>query len=106
MRDISDEALMKQAYISQLESPNKHDLTFLRSWFERPSMGGFPLRGLDRDAWHPADETDLVAIKPRRSLDRLSRWFFDKVMPLYHDTIGYRITVRKCLPLQGLTTHA
>ncbi|KAK4159527.1 hypothetical protein QBC43DRAFT_373766 [Cladorrhinum sp. PSN259] len=64
-----NEALVTQSFLAKLDEPNKQDLEFLRSWFERPRMGGFPIRGLDRRAWDPEHEKDLVSFKPRLNPD-------------------------------------
>ncbi|KAI1409167.1 hypothetical protein F5Y13DRAFT_170938 [Hypoxylon sp. FL1857] len=92
-----NEALLQQVYISRLDGPNSLDLEFLRSWFERPSMGCFPIRGLDYNAWEQRLENDLVAIKPRVPPDPLSRWITNTIFPLYHRVFGFRFHVRKVL---------
>lgn len=89
----TDDALFKEAYLAKLDSPNEQDLDFLRSWFERPGMGRFPIRGLDRRAWDVDFEHDLVAFKPRVPPDTLSRWFTRIIFPLYHRYIGERLKV-------------
>ncbi|KAI1870311.1 uncharacterized protein JN550_005239 [Neoarthrinium moseri] len=81
--------LLKQVEICNLERPSSVDLRTLRNWLERPSMGAFPIRGLDLNAWD--DEDDLVAIKPRLSPDPLSRWVNDVVFPLIHRFCGEKI---------------
>ncbi|KAF2195699.1 hypothetical protein K469DRAFT_649806 [Zopfia rhizophila CBS 207.26] len=86
-----NDALLKQAAISRLESPTRHDLEFLRSWFQRPTMGSFPLLGLDRAAWDAENEGDLVALNARQAPDLFTRWFADKVIPKYHDIVGEKI---------------
>ena len=76
-----------------MDRPNNQDLAFLRSWFERPSMGWFPIRGLDRKAWDEEFEDDLIGLKPRVPADALSRWFTRIVFPLYHRYVGERLKV-------------
>ncbi|OTA79954.1 hypothetical protein M434DRAFT_86781 [Hypoxylon sp. CO27-5] len=90
-----DEALLQQVYISKLEGPNSNDLEFLHSWFERPSMGCFPIRGLDYKAWEQRLENDLIAIKPRLPPDPFSRWVTNTIFPLYHRVFGFKFHVRK-----------
>ncbi|KAI1143084.1 hypothetical protein F5Y05DRAFT_142310 [Hypoxylon sp. FL0543] len=85
-----NETLLQQVYISRLDGPNSNDLEFLRSWFERPSMGYFPIRGLDYKAWEHRLENDLVAIKPRVSPDPLSNWITNTIFPLYHRVFGVK----------------
>jgi hypothetical protein len=89
----TDDSLMKQACLCRLGSPTPHDLQFLRKWFERPSMGSFPLLGLDRAAWDVDHEEDLIALNARQAPDLFSRWFTDKAMPAYHNIIGEKFKV-------------
>ncbi|KAI0120325.1 hypothetical protein F4776DRAFT_249379 [Hypoxylon sp. NC0597] len=97
-----NEILLQQVYISKLEGPNLNDLEFLRSWFERPSMGCFPIRGLDYKAWEQRLENDLIAIKPRVPPDPFSKWITNTIFPLYHRVFGVKFHVRKVLrPLIG-----
>ncbi|KAI2618784.1 hypothetical protein GGR54DRAFT_142558 [Hypoxylon sp. NC1633] len=85
-----NEALFLQVFVSKLDGPNSNDLEFLRSWLERPSMGFFPIRGLDFKAWEQRLENDLVAIKPRVPPDPLSKWIMNTIFPLYHRVFGIR----------------
>ena len=88
-----DTALLQQAQLSALDKPRPYDLQFLRRWFERRSMGFFPLRGLDKDAWDPQHEDDLLAIKARSAPDPFSRWFTETIVPAYHHILGERFKV-------------
>ncbi|OTA69141.1 hypothetical protein K449DRAFT_362387 [Hypoxylon sp. EC38] len=101
-----NEALLQQVDISKLEGPNSNDLEFLRSWFERPSMGCFPIRGLDYKAWEQRRENDLVAIKPRLPPDPFSKWVTNTIFPLYHRVFGVKFHVRKVLRPSGKLCHA
>ncbi|KAF2099869.1 hypothetical protein NA57DRAFT_75374 [Rhizodiscina lignyota] len=92
--DKYTESILKHAALSQLGRPTHHDLQFLRSWFERPSMGSFPLLGLDKKAWEAEHESDLVALNARKASDRLTRWFTDTVIPRFHVLLGERLKVR------------
>ncbi|KAI9656058.1 MAG: hypothetical protein M1821_005119 [Bathelium mastoideum] len=85
-----NEALLKQSEVSRLGPPTQHDLNFLRNWFERPWMGSFPLLGLDRDAWGPDNEEDLIGLRTREAPDRFSRWFTDTLIPKFHEVFGKR----------------
>jgi hypothetical protein len=84
---------MKQAYLARLDKPRQYDLEFLRSWFQRPNMGSFPLLGIDKDAWDTKDENDLVAIKARAVPDVFSKWFTETLVPAYHHVLGERFKV-------------
>ncbi|KAK4455482.1 hypothetical protein QBC34DRAFT_390025 [Podospora aff. communis PSN243] len=83
-----NKALLTEVSLAKLDPPNKHDLVFLKDWFERPEMGNFPIIGANRKAWDVED--DLVAIKPRLTPDPISRWFTNIVFPLYHRWYGER----------------
>lgn len=90
-RFAADNRLLRQVALAKLQGPNATDLEFLKRWFERPSMGAFPIRGLDMLAWD--DESDLVAIKPRATPDLLSKWLINIVFPFLHRTLGQHIKV-------------
>ena len=96
-----DDALLKQSSVAQLGPPRTYDLKFLREWLERPTMGAFPLLGLDRKTWDPSNESDLVAIHGRRPADLFSAWFSEVVVPFYHRLVGHRIKVGQALYLVG-----
>jgi hypothetical protein len=88
-----DDALLKQAAIARLGHPTKHDLGGLRSWFERPGMGHFPLLGIDRGSWDKEFENDLAALVPRERQDAFSNWVAEKVIPTFHHAIGSKFKV-------------
>lgn len=89
---LSDDRLFKHATLSKLDAPNESNLSFLREWLERPTMGSFPIRGLDMDAWDVQD--DLVALKSAGPRDLTTRWFINTLVPLYHRFLGERLKVR------------
>lgn len=80
--------MLKHTTMLRLKPPNAHDLGFLRSWFENPNLGCFPLLGLDRTAWDASNEDDLIVLNQNDYKDAFSRWFHYKVIPAYHATIG------------------
>ena len=86
--------LINLTQLAKLETPSSHDIEFLRSWLERPSMGDFALRGLDRDAWDHRDEEDIAAIKPRPAPDLFSKWFTNTLISFIHRTVGEKLKVR------------
>ncbi|KAH9217649.1 hypothetical protein DL95DRAFT_91028 [Leptodontidium sp. 2 PMI_412] len=88
--DRYNDELLKQTSLAKLPQPRKHDLEFLRSWFQRPGMGSFPLLGMDRDAWDVKNEDDLIAINPRTTPDMFSKWFTEGLIPRYHHILGKR----------------
>jgi hypothetical protein len=73
---------------SKHDRPNAYELKFLRSWFERPKMGDFPILSRDQHAWSAANEKDLIAIQPRQSADPFSRFFIYSFVPYFHAGIG------------------
>lgn len=85
-----NEAVLKQAQLARLEDPSRQDLDLMRTWLQRPSMGNFPLLGLDRTTWDKDHEADLVALRPRRQSDFFSSWVFGIVVPKFHHLIGAR----------------
>jgi hypothetical protein len=87
---LADKELMRQNYLSGIKRPRSYDLKFLRSWFERPKMGDFPLRGPDQDAWSPDKTYDLLAIQRRESSDPFSRWLADSLVPFFHNCFAKR----------------
>jgi len=54
-------------------------------------MGNFPLLGLDRTAWEPNNEADLIAIYARSAPDLFSKWFTYTFIPYFHKILGRRV---------------
>ncbi|KAH0843904.1 hypothetical protein AYO21_08294 [Fonsecaea monophora] len=77
-----------QKALGELGRPAKHNLTFLRSWFERRHMGNRPIISSDRHVWDVEKEHDLVVLEPAGFADALSDWISGHCVPLYHRTIG------------------
>lgn len=78
--------------LSKLDAPNDCNLSFLREWLERPTMGSCPIRGLDMGAWDAKE--DLIALKSAGPSDLTTRWFTNTLVPLYHRFLGERLKVR------------
>lgn len=68
------------------------NMSFLREWLERPTMGSFPIRGLDMGAWDIKE--DLVALKSAAPSELTTRWFTTILVPIYHRFLGERLEVR------------
>lgn len=83
-----NDAVLKQAQFARLEDPSRRDLDLMRTWLQRPSMGNFPLLGLDRTTWDKDHETDLVALRARRQSDFFSNWVIENIVPKFHHFIG------------------
>ncbi|KAF2113181.1 hypothetical protein BDV96DRAFT_119260 [Lophiotrema nucula] len=86
-----NEALLRQSAILNLEHPTKHNIENLRSWFERPLMGSFPLYGLDRTSWDKEHEQDFVGLRNQKRPDILSRCFSDFIMPNIHHLLPAKL---------------
>lgn len=99
-----NDAVLKQAHLARLEDPSRHDLELMRTWLQRPSMGNFPLLGLDRTTWDKDHETDLVALRPRRQSDFFSNWVIENIVPKFHHFIGARFKTPDPLS-SGLFTY-
>ncbi|KIW78473.1 hypothetical protein Z517_08309 [Fonsecaea pedrosoi CBS 271.37] len=83
-----NQCLQDQKALGELGRPAKHNLTFLRSWFERRHMGNRPIISSDRHVWDAEKEHDLVVLEPAGFADALSDWISGHCVPLYHRTIG------------------
>ena len=66
---LTEEALLLQKQIVELQRPNRRVLEALRDWFREPR---FKLGGLSKNYLN--DENDLVALKATIELDYLSQW--------------------------------
>ncbi|ORY12689.1 hypothetical protein BCR34DRAFT_482138 [Clohesyomyces aquaticus] len=89
--DKYNEALLRQSAILGLDHPTTHNLQTLRSWFERPLMGSFPLYGLDRTSWDKEHEEDLVCLRTQKPPDVLSRIFSHSVIPTVHHLLPAKL---------------
>lgn len=89
---LSDDRLFKHTTLSKLDAPNESNLSFLREWLERPTMGSFPIRGLDMGAWDVQE--DLVALNSAGPQDLTTRWFTNTLVPFFHRFLGEKVKVR------------
>jgi len=88
-----DDQISRHTYISSRPKPDPYDLKFFQEWLEDARGGNFPLRGIDRNAWSEVDHRDLLAINKRETNDHFSRWFFNTLIPQFHNKIGWRFKV-------------
>jgi len=99
---LTDEAILKQSQLLKMSTISPHNLSFLRNWMERPTMGAFPLLGIDSKSWDEEHETDLVSLSTPQTNDHFSEWFITRLIPFIHRKIGERFKVCKLVPsLQG-----
>ncbi len=90
-----DDTVLRYHEMSRLASPTRTDLSAFQEWLRRPTLGAVYLTGRDRDIW--AHGVDLVSIGGQIQPDRLTQWFSDLIVPIYHRAIG-RHVVRSHLP--------
>ncbi|KAF2667891.1 hypothetical protein BT63DRAFT_304305 [Microthyrium microscopicum] len=86
-----NDAVLKHAAMLRLQAPTKHNLDFFQRWLERPMMGNFPLLGLDRKAWDPQNEHDLMSLVTAETTDPFTRWFRNSIIPAFHRNIGQKL---------------
>lgn len=78
----TDEALLRQAKIQQLEKPSRYDLSGLIRWLEHDKGGNnFPY-GLEDLPWTDSRASDLIALS-RRQQDHLITWAAEKLIPWF-----------------------
>jgi hypothetical protein len=81
--------------IVNAKPPNPHDLRFLQTWMQNPSMGNVYLLGPDSDIWEDARYScDLFALKRREDHSPISRALGGCVVRWWHHCIGRRFRVR------------
>ncbi|KAH8667616.1 hypothetical protein BGZ60DRAFT_377394 [Tricladium varicosporioides] len=68
----SDNEIYQQTFLARNPKPKSYDLNFFREWLTLPSMGNYPLRGIDRKAWSEIYTDDLMALHRRQSSDPIS----------------------------------
>ena len=79
-----DECLFWQIQISKLDGPDENSLKELRKFLQERR----PLVGLDRKAWDPLNQDDLVVIRRQQAETFVSRRVLRDLVPLYHEVIG------------------
>ncbi|KAH8590888.1 hypothetical protein B0O99DRAFT_675689 [Bisporella sp. PMI_857] len=93
--------IAQQVVLTNLKGPHSYDLAFFRDWLQRPKMGNFPLLGLDRNAWEAENMDDLLAIRPRKHNDPVSRLVINRFVPWFHTVFGSRF--KKPIPESPLS---
>ena len=69
----------------------KKNLAFLRDWFHRKPMGGYPLVDMDQHVWDDDNEADIVALRDHRDTDIFSHWFHETVLPTFNYLCGRKL---------------
>ena len=88
-----DTCLEQYAFLSRLGGPSKYDLDIFQHWLR--GLSRFPLTGNDRETWtNPDGINDLVALSNRDRDDVLSKVFLNRLIPIFHWTLGNRLKKR------------
>ena len=83
--------MLQRSSLYRLPKANKHDLGVLREWYKDPDFGAEFLPWPEGKAWSAEMTEDLVALSVRTSDgDVFTRWVTEKIMPRYHEKIGYK----------------
>ncbi|THY21631.1 hypothetical protein D6D01_06571 [Aureobasidium pullulans] len=101
----TDEALLRQAKIQELQQPSPYDLNILTRWLEHEKGGNNFLNGFEDLPWTEERSSDLIALS-KRDQDHLTTWTAENLVPWF---FRKGITSRQPLPGQeelGLTYHS
>ncbi|KAK5635368.1 hypothetical protein RRF57_011080 [Xylaria bambusicola] len=103
-----NEALLQYAQISALPAPASDNMKELVEWLQHPKYGNLCINGAGSDAWgelysgpsrlslrkllgklfggseYSRTKADLVAPRPYRTADGVTRWIEDGVIPVWH----------------------
>ncbi|KIX99819.1 uncharacterized protein Z520_04455 [Fonsecaea multimorphosa CBS 102226] len=86
-------ALLRTARINALQQPRKDNLELRRQWYDEESGGDQFLYGVEAGIFRDASiEEDLLTLKENiGSNDALANFLSEKVVPLYHRLVGYKL---------------
>ncbi|OAL26479.1 hypothetical protein AYO22_04217 [Fonsecaea multimorphosa] len=89
----ADRALLRTARINALQQPRKDNLELRRQWYDEESGGDQFLYGVEAGIFRDASiEEDLLTLKENiGSNDALANFLSEKVVPLYHRLVGYKL---------------
>ncbi|KIW80589.1 hypothetical protein Z517_07205 [Fonsecaea pedrosoi CBS 271.37] len=95
-RTLLDEyyrALLRTARINALQQPRKDNLELRRQWYDEESGGDQFLYGVEAGIFRDASvEEDLLTLNENiGSKDALANFLSERVVPLYHRAVGYRL---------------
>ncbi|KAI3319794.1 hypothetical protein HD806DRAFT_525117 [Xylariaceae sp. AK1471] len=96
-------ALLRTVY--QMGPPSRQDLKFLQSWMQTPRMGNVFLLGLDRNIWEETDLSELLCLRPRASDSWFTKFVMDRLIQLYHYSIGKFFKKPDDADYHGNTVH-
>ncbi|OAG41043.1 hypothetical protein AYO21_04656 [Fonsecaea monophora] len=86
-------ALLRTARINALQQPRKDNLELRRQWYDEESGGDQFLYGVEAGIFRDASvEEDLLTLNENiGSKDALANFLSERVVPLYHRAVGYRL---------------
>ncbi|KIW93908.1 uncharacterized protein Z519_05223 [Cladophialophora bantiana CBS 173.52] len=86
-------ALLRTARINALQQPRKDNLQLRRQWYDEESGGDQFLYGVEAGIFRDASiEADLLTLNENiGSKDALANFLSEKVVPLYHRVVGYKL---------------
>ena len=74
----------------------EQDLSFLRTWLERPRCGDNFLRGLEKSIYESQNTSDLVTLSIRAGeSDLFTKWLINKFLAWFYHTVGSRCLCSK-----------
>jgi len=94
---LKDEALLQQAQLNKLETADKSDTDFLKTWMEHPDGGNFFLKGREAQIWSTARPDELVALSTLSSrhgeCDGFTAWMHGRLVPWFHRHGAHQLKV-------------
>lgn len=89
----TDRTILQTAKVNALNPPPKNNLELRRQWYDEESGGNQFLHGVEAGIFRDRDiETDLMTLKEDIGRkDPVARFLSDRMVPLYHRTVGHRI---------------
>lgn len=95
---LSDETLLQQSQLMQLNPPNSFDLRILREWLRRQNGGeGLFLSAIESKMWDETNAAELVTLTSRHNgVDTLTKWIYGSLFPWLYTRWGIGFKVEKC----------
>lgn len=85
--NCTDDAVLQQNAMAQLETPTERNLAVLQNWMKDPNQGCVYLIGPDRIIWEDPDKLNLLVINARKNESLLSSWMSDGFIEWVHQKI-------------------
>lgn len=89
----TDSSALQTARINALQVPRRDELELRRHWYDEESGGNDFLYGVEAGIFREEEfEADLMVLQDNSGAwDPLATFLGDKVVPLYHRLVGYKI---------------